>query len=91
MQLQHFLSWNKTNIKYSCKLQLYMAKGWYHSEPRDQRISYQSTALHLQYNNFLEIVQIENEKNYKTTIKPRKQKLDIDFFFLVENYILFVN
>ena len=23
MQLQHFLSWNKANIKHSCKLQLY--------------------------------------------------------------------
>ena len=23
MQLQHFLSWNKANIKYSCKSQLY--------------------------------------------------------------------
>ena len=23
MQLQHFLSWNKVNIKHSCKLQLY--------------------------------------------------------------------
>ena len=26
MQLQHFLSWNKVNIKYGCKLQLYIHK-----------------------------------------------------------------
>ena len=26
MQLQNFLSWNKANIKHSCKLQLYNTK-----------------------------------------------------------------
>ena len=41
---------------------------------------------------FLERVQIEDEKNYKTTIKPKKQKLDIDFFFFFfDKYISFVN
>ena len=37
MQLQHFLSWNKTNIKYSCKSQLYKDK---EEEKQSKRPSY---------------------------------------------------
>ena len=28
MQLQHFMSWNKANIKHSCKSQLYILGAW---------------------------------------------------------------
>ena len=78
MQLRHFLSWNKANVKQSCKSQLYI----------QESIPIQ-TSLCSQFANYSKFLEL-NKNLYailgKEIIEIAKKATPFSFSFLWENY-----